>query len=778
MKQRYFILSASIAAALAGAPAALLAQPDASGNTVEAPRVTQTVSNNNLFTIPKTHLAFVGTAKGATSAPLAGSTAMNHLQLILKPSVERQAAMEAFIANQHNPKSAQFHKWLTPQQFGEQFGVADTDITAVTSWLTAQGFTVNNVYPNKTQIDFSGTAAQVNQAFHTQENLYTNNQVTHLSNASDISIPTALKSVVAGVMGLNDFHAAALNTKSKSTVAKWDASKKSFTAKNAPTNSKGMAIPFPRFNNLGTMRGLAPNDMATMYGIKTIRANGVTGKGITIAVVEDYDMQPGDWTNFVTQFNLGQYGGTFSQINPEPTTGTANCTDPALNIFGESVETVLDAEWSTAIAPGANIVVATCSDYAPGSFYLPSTPNHFGGVFLAATNLINGSNLPNIISASYGDGEYNTDAASKTAIDLMWAQADAEGISVFVSSGDYGPSFNGALAGGYAGNTALDTNSLATSPHVTAVGGTDLADILDGTTSQYFAATPSAVGGSALSYVPEIPWNASCGNGVAATDQGFSSALALCQDDMKWDPAGNYWTSAAGGGGASAVDAKPVWQQQVFNAAPDKSRDLPDVALFAGSYGNDTAVITCTSYYPCTPNWSGTVELVQGTSLSSPMFAGIQALMDQGLAARGVTANQGNAAPTLYALAAQEYGGPTGTAPASLATCNANNGATGTSSCVFHNVTRGSISSQCGEFQQEPFIANCYIYGATNNYINFLGTGLVGLITTDAAPTSYGVSNKAYGAQPGWSFAAGLGSVNATNLLIAWRAYVQAPPAP
>jgi subtilase family serine protease len=771
MKQRCFVLGASIAAALASAPVMLLAQPVASGSTSEAPRVTQAVSNATLFTIPQSHLAFV--SKASSSTPLAATTKMNHLQLVLRPSALHSAELQLLISNQHNPKSTQFDKWLTPQQFGQQFGAADSDIAAVTSWLTAQGFTVNNVYPNKTQIDFSGTAAQVNQAFHTQENVYTINKVKHLSNASDISIPAALKSVVVGVMGLNDFHATSLAK--KPTIAKWDASKKGFVAKNAaPTAPKGIsqAITF----NGGALRGLVPDDMATIYNVNGIRANGLTGAGVTIAVVEDGDMVPADWTNFVSVFNLGQYGGTFSQINPAPPSGTTNCLDPDA-VFGfneDDTETLLDAEWSTAIAPGANIEVATCSDYTAD--FEPATSNFFGGVFIAATNLINGSTRPDVISASYGYGEFFTDSASKTAIDLMWAQADAEGISVFVSTGDSGsnPSFNGGVINGYAGNTAVDANSFATSPNDTGVGGTDFADILDGTTSKYFASTPDANGATALSYVPEIPWNTSCGNGVAATSLGFSSALAYCKEYLKFDPNGDYITSEAGSGGPSSVDAKPVWQRLIKNAAQDHSRDLPDVSLFGGSWGNYTWVIICDSYYPCTPGFTGPTSLEAGTSLSSPMFAGIQALMDEGLHARGLPLDQGNAAPTLYALAAQEYGGATGPTPSSLATCNANNGATGTSHCVFHNVTSGSNSTQC--IEEQPAFAfttdNCYFYGAVD-YNNIQ----VGLTTTDTTPTAYGMSNKAFPAQPGWSFANGLGSVNATNLLMAWRAFDDAPPA-
>ena len=780
MKQGSFILSASIAAALVGMPA--LAQPVATNtlsNSTEASRVTQTVDSNIVSAVQNTHLHFVN--KKSASGVLADTTPMNHLQLVLKRSAARQAALDSLIADQHNPKAARFHQWLTPQQFGEEYGVTDADIAAAKSWLVAQGFTVNGVYPNKMQIDFSGTAGQVGHAFHTQENRYTMKDGSlHVANAGDISIPTALSAVVTGVAGLNDFHPQALHKSSK--LAQWNASKKAFNIKSTiKTGPKGMAIVFPNPNNLsGITRGLVPNDLATMYGVKTIRANGITGAGVTIAVVDDNDMVPSDWTNFVSTFNLGQYGGTYSQINPVTPAGiTNNCVDPIVanpegsaNYDPDDGETLLDAEWSTAIAPGANIVVATCADGGNSNF--------FGGVFAAATNLINGSTRPDIISASYGFGEQFVDAASKTAIDLMWAQADAEGISVFVSTGDSGsnPSFNGNLIQGYYGNTAVDANAFATSPNDTAVGGTDIADVLDHTTSQYFAPTLSVVGGSALSYVPEIPWNESCGNGVAATSFGYSSAVAYCNAVINGQP-GPAPSSEAGSGGPSAVDRKPTWQRQVFNAAKDQSRDLPDVSLFAGSFDQDTFVMTCTNAYPCAPGFQGEYDLSGGTSLASPMFAGIQALIDQGLHARGLPIDQGNAAPTLYALAANEYGAATGTAPASLAACNANNGTNGTANCVFHNVTRGTISSNCYDVQPNFTTANCYYYTALSagNGPDGPQTLNLGLTTSVANPTSYTATNKAFPAQPGWSFASGLGSVNATNLLIAWRAFVNAPAA-
>ena len=768
------VLRAAVAAALFGAPAMLLAQPagvtsamlaSLSGN--DAPRVTQTIDNRVVSPLQHTHLAFVGQL--TPSSRVADSMPMNHMQLVLRPSAQRIAALKSLIAQQHDPKSAWFHKWLNPEQYGATFGVADSDIAAAKSWLVSQGFTVNGVYPNKTQIDFSGTAGQVARAFHTQENVYSIGGAKHIANAGDISVPTALQSVVVGVMGLNDMHATSMHVKPK--IANYNASTGLFDEK--PVNGKAQAINFQ-----GGARGLVPNDLAKIYNVLPLRRNGVTGQGVTIAVVEDSDMVPADWTNFVSQFGLAQYGGTFNQMQPQPPSGstTNNCTDPNdATASGESGETLLDAEWSTAMAPGANIVVATCADSGSSNF--------FGGVYTASINLINASEgRPDIISASYGYGEGYTDAASKTAIDAMWAQADAEGISVFVSSGDSGsnPSFNGGLING----VGVDANSFATSPNVTAVGGTDFADVLDKTTSQYFSSTPlNAVYGTALSYVPEIPWNESCGNGVAAKSRGWPSVVAFCQAQLAVQWAGGYnqntpaWTSEGGSGGPSSVDRKPAWQRMITGAAKDQSRDLPDVSLFAGSYGGYTWVVTCTANNPCTPNWSGSISLSGGTSLASPMFAGIQALIDQGLAARGLPLDQGNAAPTLYALASSEYGTGSGPAPASLAACSANNGTNGTANCVFHNVTRGSNSTNClvlpkqdGGIGSTP---DCYVYawepdGNGKSY----GFGL-----TSLDPTSYSRTTKAYPAQPGWSFAAGLGSVDATNLMIAWRAFVAAPPA-
>jgi subtilase family serine protease len=764
VKTEHVMRGLSIAAALAALPSIALASNASSAlagiNTTEAPRVTQTVDNRVVSALNNTHVAFIGAMKPVDS--VSDSLQMNHMQLVLQPSAARAAALEALITAQHDPSSPKFHQWLTPQEFGDTFGVIDADVGAVKSWLIAQGFTVNGVYPNKMLIDFSGTAGQVRQAFHTQENHYMVNHVLHIANAGDISVPAALSGVVVGVAGLTDFRPQPLHQTPQ--VAQFNSSTQKFKIQQSSASKAGpnpYAVPFS-----GGVRGFVPYDMNVIYNTTPLYSSGITGTGITIAVIEDGDMVTTDWNNFVAEFNLGSYGGTITQFQPNLTPSTGSCTDPGgATPDGESIETVLDSEYSTAMAPGATIWVATCND--------ADNNNFFGGVYQALFNIVNSASRPNIISASYGYGEGFVDSADKTAIDLAWAQGDAEGISGFVSAGDSGsnPSFNGSIINGV---PAIDANAFGTSPNDTGVGGSDTADVLDGTTSKYFSSTLNSVYGSALSYVPEITWNQSCGNTRAAKDLANLSALKFCKNQLIYDPYGYYATSESGSGGPSSVDIKPSWQRIVRGAAKDQSRDLPDVSLFGGSYGGYSWVIICTALYPCTTNFTSPVYLVGGTSLSSPMFAGIQALIDNGLSNLGLSANQGNAAPTLYELARSEYGGPTGSAPSTLAACNADNGTKGTSKCVFHNITDGGNSTQCivvAEFDETT--PDCYFYGTYANFYDGLGSTQVGLTSTST--TTYNSNTAAYAAQSGWSFANGLGSVNANNLFSAWKKFVNAP---
>ncbi|KJV36110.1 hypothetical protein VI08_06450 [Luteibacter yeojuensis] len=698
---------------------------------------------------------------------MAAGTRLAHLQLVLKPSAVRLARLQQLVADQHDPASPRFHQWLTPAEYGKAFGAADADISAVASWLRSQGVTVNAVYPNQSLMDITATAAQVGGAFHAQPMQYDVGGRRGTVLSGDMAIPSALRDVVAGVVGLNGRPAP---VRAPLVPAKRDASTGRFMRDTSPTVGAGGARPMAiGTSDLLGLRGLVPDDLAQMYGAARLHKQGITGKGVTIALVELGTALPHDWSNFVETFDLAKYGGDFRQFNPR-LGGLDNCYDTN-TVNGELIEddeSAQDAEWATAMAPGAHIEVADCS--AVKDDYSDASTNIYQGFFIAATNIVNGDERPDIMSFTVSYGEDLTDAASKAGMDLVMAQADAEGISVFAGAGDdsVNPSFYRVPING----AGISAGSLASSPNVTAVGGTDLADELDGTTAQYFRKKQNAVYGTAKGYVPEIPWNASCGNPVAARANGFKDVVAFCKMLLLLDPYAHYVTSVGGSGGPSVVNAKPAWQRLVHNAPLDQSRDVPDVALFGGSYAQATGLVMCLEAYPCNKGLTTSVYVDTDISLAAPMFAGIQALINQSLATRGLPMKQGNAAPTLYALAQEAYGAPGGRAPPTLADCNANDPA---ASCVFHNITRGSISTQCVEVDDlvdehgVPIVTpDCAFYGSAN----YGGYPVrVGLTTTNAA-VPYSPETAAYMAQPGWSFASGLGSVDAANLARAWRKFV------
>jgi subtilase family serine protease len=324
----------------------------------------------------------------------------------------------------------------------------------------------------------------------------------------------------------------------------------------------------------------------------------------------------------------------------------------------------------------------------------------------------------------------------------LWQQAAAEGVSVFVATGDNGaagcddPNISPFAVVGIAANSSAST------PYDVATGGTDFLDTAQGTNSAYWSKTNSATGKSAMSYVPETPWNDSCASSILFEYLGFGSGLALCNS-------GQFLGIGAGSGAPSLVYAKPYWQKGVSGMPSDGRRDLPDVSLFASNGFWNHAILFCMSDpqeggSPCI--YSNPTDAIRnsagGTSFTAPQFAGIQALINQKAGGR-----QGNPDPILYDFAKAEYGSSSDPNKGEQAACNASNGNAIGGSCIFHDVTVGNNDVPC--------------YGTNNCYG---GTGL-----------SYGVLSKsdkslqvAYPAHAGWDFTTGLGSVNVTNLVNLW----------
>ena len=166
-------------------------------------RITQPVDETKLTVLSGNTYPLARAQFDRGAAPF--NLPMQRMQLVLKRGPEREAALETLMAQQQDKSSPNYHKWLTPDQFGSEFGPSDQDIQTVTSWLQSHGFQVANVSKGRTLIEFSGTAAQVQEAFHAPVHSFMVNGVQHWANVNDPAIPTALTPVVAGVSSLHNF---------------------------------------------------------------------------------------------------------------------------------------------------------------------------------------------------------------------------------------------------------------------------------------------------------------------------------------------------------------------------------------------------------------------------------------------------------------------------------------------------------------------------------------------------------------------------------------------
>jgi len=521
-------------------------------------RITQRVDERNLLTLEGStrHEIDRDNDRGDVDDDLP----MTHMLLQLRRSPEQERELQQFIDELHTPGSPNFHRWIGAAEFGQRFGVADQDLDTITAWLKSHGFTVNVVYPSAMVIDFSGTARQVRLAFHTNIHNFDREGERHIGNVNDPRIPAALSPAVVGVVSLNDVKPVALHRMHKP--------KGSFT-----------------FNSSGATFAMVPSDLATIYNLGPVRSAGYAGQGQTIVLIEDTDVYSAtDWTTFRSTFGLSGYASaSFKTIHPAPSSGANNCTNPGV-IAQTDAEAILDAEWASAAAPGAAIQMASCADAS----------TTFGGL-IAMENLVNAnSQPPGIMSISYGQCETQNGAAANAAYNSVYQQAVTQGVSIFVAAGDSGAA--GCDNSVSEATHGIGVNAFASTPYNVAVGGTDFADTYSGTNSIYWNSTNSSTFGSALSYIPEIPWNNSCAGQLVSNYEGYTTpygAGGFCNSSV----GALLQTTVAGGGGPSGCATgipsivgvvggscagwpKPSWQSILGNPN-DGVRDTPDVSLFA-----------------------------------------------------------------------------------------------------------------------------------------------------------------------------------------------------
>ncbi|MFZ0307560.1 MAG: protease pro-enzyme activation domain-containing protein [Candidatus Sulfotelmatobacter sp.] len=400
---------------------------------------------------------------------------MDRMLLTLLPDDAQQSAIAQLLDAQHNPESPYYHQWLTPEQYGDRFGVSEDDAAQVTAWLQAHGMTVEEVTAGRGSIVFSGTAAQVESAFHTQIHTYKIGNEVHHANASDPAIPAAFAQVVGGVVSLHDFRSATMHT--------------------------GARLPAPNYTSGGSYY-LAPADFATIYDLAPLYQQSINGSGQSVAIVARSNINIADVRQFRTSFDLP---ANDPQI-------IVNGTDPGIFSSGEETEADLDVEWSGAVARSASI-----------KFVVSKSTNSSDGSYLSAQYIV-GHNLAPVMSMSFGLCEAALGSSGNSFINSLWQQAATQGITVFVSAGDSGAAGCDSASASRATH-ARGVNGLCSSPYSVCVGGTMFND--SSNPSLYWSpSNTSGTQSSALSYIPEVVWNESSAGGLWASGGGTSTLYA------------------------------------------------------------------------------------------------------------------------------------------------------------------------------------------------------------------------------------------------------------
>ena len=719
------------------------------------------------------------------------STKLSYMTLLMAPSPAQKQALDQLLAEQQDPSSPNYHKWLTPQQYADRFGLSQNDLTKIANWLQAEGFHVISVGGGHNNIIFSGTASQVQHAFGTEIHNYEVNGKMHYANATPVMLPAALDGLVTAVMGLHSFLP-------RPTVR---------------GNRSGGPVLRPDYydGNFVFQNFLAPGDIATIYDINGLynQSPAIDGTGQKLAIVGETDIYLDDINDFRSGFGLSTIptsgsgscatlaSGLVTSTSPGCTTTNfayvvpTGFTDPGIDYeCGDLPEADLDIEWSGAVARNAQIIyVNSPTIYDFNCNVIPGG----GSVFDSLNAVINppsGPPIAPVVSMSYGACEL-----AGYDFESFLPQGNAEGVTILNSSGDLGsatcdgappnpnnlnqvnPPFLGAQYG-------LAVSYPASSPEVTGVGGTaiTLADDNYPTPNNpnYWSTTIGANGGTAQSYIPEIMWNDNvqfatychsastakfCSQGGTNPVTGWvalgtSATAQQVQEDIWIDQGGggpsncfyqdvNGICLGIGAGPSGGGFAQPLYQSQNFagsiTGAPAGVRYVPDVSGFASP--DFPGYIWCTPQLYL-PNGSSTISscangiaqslnsfesIVGGTSVSTPAFAGIVTLLNQYVVEKGIqsTAGLGNINKTLYELAATDAN-------------RANK--------VFHHTTSGDdvVYCQAGlpSFPSDPFPSN-YICPSSG---------------------SFGFQASNADSKTGYNLVNGLGSVDAGNFLAAWVA--------
>lgn len=630
----------ALALALVLTPFSYAAPPNRIANVVSANRIA----------VPNTISGRVKHATDMGGAP--SNKILTGVTLRFSMTIEQQAALSQLLSDQQNPSSPRYRQWLTPEQFAAQFGLSSTDLAAVSNWLTSQGLTVTGVARGGTFIQVSGTVGQIESAFNTSIHTLDSRGERNISNVTDPQLPAAIANVVTGITGLNDFKA-----KPRLRHIKAD-----FTSSTSGDHY------------------IAPGDFYTIYNVTPLLGGtNVTGtstwvkSAYNIAVLGQVQLAPTGTSGIPDVTAFRSASGLSTNLPTQVLDGISpgypsNCLTSTASSCDDLAESDLDLEWAGAVSPSSAIAFVYSQN-----------------IFNSSLTYAVDNNIAPIVTMSYGLCEADFGPATMAAFNQLFQQANAQGQTLINSSGDDGATTCDGDYADYPAVLGLSVSFPASSPYVTAVGGTMFNEGSATGATTYWSASNGTTSGSAISYIPEIPWNeSSVSNGLGA-----------------------------GGGGASSYFPKPAWQTGA-GVPNDGARDLPDVSFNAAAIHDPYLYCSagfCTSGYR---NSSGNLLVAGGTSFGAPSFAGVLALVEQKIGAR-----IGNANPYIYGLAALS------------------------GNSVYHDITSGNNNSQC-----VPGTPNCTStategYTAAANYDLATGWGSVNVANmanswTSATPTGVG----------------------------------------
>lgn len=521
---------------------------------------------------------------------------LHQVTLVFHPSPAQQQDLNHLLAEQQDRTSPNYHKWLTPAQFADRFGMSHADVQRVTSWLQSQGFAVTSASNSRNEISFEGTVSQVEVAFQTEIHNYLVDGVVHFANATDPAVPAALAGSVLAVGHLHDF----------------------------ATKPRALARPHLTSYQTGN-HFLTPADFATIYDVAPMYSSS-DGTGQKIAIVGQSSVNATDLSNFRSAAGLP---ANAPQMVPLSGTTPTRCP-------GDEGESDLDLEWSGGIAKNASIIFVYAGLSSGDTCLARNGLSVWDALDYAVQNKI----AP-FISTSYGfceGGETGQTGVGKAFAQQVqgWAQqANSQGQTIVSASGDNGAADCEGVVSSATQGLAVDIP--ASIPEVTGMGGNTFTG--DSTTNTPPGANPpfwSSAGAatdtvsSALEYIPEVAWNDTNGGDLAAS-----------------------------GGGASLFFSKPTWQTGTGVPA-DGARDVPDLSIAASpdhdgylicsedaGPPNNGLQASCVSGFRDSAT-NGSFTVVGGTSVAAPTFSAVLALINQQAGSPGF----GNVNPTLYGFAA------------------------------------------------------------------------------------------------------------------------------